>query len=522
MECLPGAAGEMAQEVANCISPAKSKSEKSKESEDSRPSAGNFDDSDDFGIGVVLENDLFPIECLPGAAGDMAREVANCALVPLSLSAMNVLGILSAAIGAGLELASGGDRRTRANLFLMPVAKSGTGKGQSFGLIAQPFMARETARLDKWRQQERPLFATKHDMAQAKVDKLKRSFTKAKTQEAEQALRSEWHTAQMELEQTTEAMREPAWSTGEATKEALQRLLETSPQESLAILSSEARGGVDVLMGRYRDATDESIFLAGYSGDPVKIHRKGSAPVSLQRPCLTILWAMQPDKLRDMLASTAMTDSGLLPRFLLADTLAEPQEEPQVRRSVPESVKQRWLELVHVLLDKYHETQLPAQVIEPEPEAAQCVRDYTNEMVHRRRSGGDLEDVGIYAARWGENAWRLALVLHAAKHGGDAWNQPLGGDTAEKAVRLMRWFSKQQLKLLASGRQDQLARRLARLIEVLKTKEGRAANLSELSRHHGFKDNEVRQLAETFSAKVEVILYQSAGAGRRPWVAKLK
>lgn len=503
-------------------SPAESKSKESKECRGTPESGEVFDDFDDSCDAVIPENDDFPIECLPGAAGDIARAVSDCALVPLSLSAMNVLGILSAAIGAGLEVASGGDRRTRANLFLMPVARSGTGKGQSFGLIAHPFIVKETARLEDWRRHERPQIVTQHEMAEARMAKLKKSFPKAQSVEAEQQMRSEWLVAQREKDQAAKAMREPAWSAEEATKEAIQSLLETSPQESLAILSSEARGAVDVLMGRYKDATDESIFLAGYSGDPVKIHRKSSSPVLLHCPCLTILWAMQPDKLRTMLESTAMTESGLLPRFLLADTLAEPQEEPEVRQSVPESVKERWRELVHGLLDEYHEANLPAQVIKPEPEATKCLRDYTNEIVRRRRSGGDLEDVNIYAARWGENAWRLALVLHAAKHGDEVRDHPLGGDTAEQAVRLMRWFSQQQLKVLASGRQEQAARRLDRLIEVLRNKEGHKANLSELKVRHGIEPSEVRQLTEMFPAKVEVVRIPTAGAGRPPWVARLK
>lgn len=501
---------------------AESKSKESKECGVMPELGGVFDDFDDFCSGGVSKNELFPVECLPRAAGDIARAVSDCALVPLSLSAMNVLGILSAAIGAGLEVASGGDRRTRANLFVMPVARSGTGKGQSFGLIAQPFNTRAMARLADWRLHERPVFAAKHGMAEAKQAKLKNAVKNPKRSEAEQDLQTAWQAVEVELAEAAKALREPAWSTDEATKEAIQNLLETSPQESLAILSSEARGGVDVLMGRYRDATDESIFLAGYSGDPVNIHRKGSCPVLLRQPCLTILWAMQPDKLRAMLGSTAMTESGLLPRFLLADTLAEPQEEPEVRSHIPESVKQGWDELIGGLLDNYHEAPLPARLVEPVPAAERCLREYSNEIVRRRRTGGDLEDVNIYAARWAENAWRLALVLHAAEHGGEAWNHPLGEETALNAVRLMRWFSEQQLKVLASGRQDGLARRLTRLIEVLRTKAGHSTNLSELKVRHGFEPEQVRKLAETFPTKLEVCQIRNAGSGRPPEVARLK
>jgi hypothetical protein len=275
-------------------------------------------------------------------------------------------------------------------------------------------------------------------------------------------------------------------------------------------------------MGRYRDATDESVFLASYSGDPIKIHRKSSRPILLHRPCLTILWAMQPDKLQEMLESPAMSESGLLPRFLLADTKAQPQEEPEIRHCVPGPVVEAWSELVHELIDEYHEPDIEARVIHPAPSATAMLRDYTNEIVRRRRQGGDLEDVEIYAARWAENAWRLSVVLQAAKFGADAWRQQLSEETASNAVSLMRWFSEQQLRILAVGRSARSTKRLERLKEVLSSKLGHQANLSELSRHHGIESDEVVWAAEKFPHVIVIEKMPSNGSGRPPVVARLK
>jgi hypothetical protein len=278
---------------------------------------------------------------------------------------------------------------------------------------------------------------------------------------------------------------------------------------------------VDVLMGRYREATDEGIFLAGYSGDPVKIHRKGSPPVVLAHPCLTVLWMLQPDKLRELLESAAMSESGMMPRFLIADTKAEPQEEPDERHCIPASVKSAWTELIHSLLEEYHEPDAKARVVQPVREAAAMLRDYTNEIVQRRKRGGDLEDVSIYAARWAENAWRLAVVLHAAEHGEDAWRENLSVATAGKALTLMRWFAAQQLRLLASGREDNLAKRLEKLREVLALKPEKVCNLSELERRHAFAADEVQRLAAQFPGVVVIEKLSTGGSGRPPVVARL-
>jgi hypothetical protein len=481
----------------------------------------NSADFADFVSEDSPQNDPFPIDCLPGAAGAMAQEAAAAALVPDTLTAINILGILSAAIGAGLEAASGGDRRTRANLFLLPVAASGTGKGQSFGLIAEPFLSREAARLDEWRRTDRPHAAAEYGMAEARLARIKSEAKKSLSADDKAMMLTNWREAQAEMDAAERGLQEPAWSTEQATLEAVQNLLAISSREQLASLSAEARGALDTLMGRYRESTDESIFLAGYSGDPTKVHRKGSKPIVLARPCLTILWAVQPDKVRELLDSVAMSESGLLPRFLLADTKAEPQEEPETRHCVPAQVKDDWAALIDCLLDEYHEPDIKPRVIQPEREAAALLRDYANEIVQRRRRGGDLEDVTIYAARWAENAWRLAVVIHAAEHGADAWQESLTVTTAANAVRLMRWFADQQLRTLSAGREERLSKRLDKLREVLALKPDHQANLSELDRRHGFNVEEVQRLAAHFPAVLTIEKLSTSGAGRPPVVAKL-
>jgi hypothetical protein len=453
----------------------------------------------------------------------MARQVVMAALVPEVLAGMNVLGILSAAIGAGLELNSGGDRRTRGNLYLMPVAASGTGKGQSFGAIVEPFQRREAARLEEWRQHDRPEACANKAIAEARLAKLTTTAKGTLSAEQKADVLRELKECHAEIERAERNLREPAWSTEQATKEAIESLFAMSTRETLASLSAEARGAVDVLMGRYRETTDESIFLAGYSGDLVKIHRKGSPPVVLAHPCLTVLWMLQPDKLRELLESPAMSDSGLMPRFLIADTKAQPQKEPEERHCIDERVKNAWAALIHDLLDTYHEPDTKAHTVQPEPEAAKMLREYRNEIVDRMNpaSGGDLADVSIYAARWAENAWRMCVVLHAALHGEDAWREHLAPDTAGKALRLMRWFSEQQLRLLAAGREDKLTKRLEKLRELLALKPERQCNLSELERRHAFTPAEVQRLAAQFPGVLVIEKLSTGGSGRPPVVARL-
>src|SRR5205823_5180089 len=68
-----------------------------------------------------------------------------------------------------------------------------------------------------------------------------------------------------------------------------------------------------------------------------------------------------------------------------------------------------------------------------------------------RRLHSELADVGPYASRWAEQAWRVTLVLHAGKHGPDAHREIVEQTTAVDAISLMDFFSRQQLALLSSN-----------------------------------------------------------------------
>ncbi len=112
-------------------------------------------------------------------------------------------------------------------------------------------------------------------------------------------------------------------------------------------------------------------------------------------------------------------------------------------------------------------TKTLSHIIQPTREARQRLVDYHNAIVERRKD--DLRDVTGFAARWCENAWRLAVVLHAGRHGAEAHRHPLAFETAENAVRLVEWFASQQLNLLAKGRRTAAEKVEAQVLELLET-----------------------------------------------------
>jgi hypothetical protein len=78
------------------------------------------------------------------------------------------------------------------------------------------------------------------------------------------------------------------------------------------------------------------------------------------------------------------------------------------------------------------------------------MNNHHNQIVEQRLA--DLRDVTTFAARWNEQAWRIAVCLHAGLHGEDAGGRMLAADTAASAIVLADWFAAEQLRILARGR----------------------------------------------------------------------
>ena len=85
----------------------------------------------------------FPLHHLQPVARAMAEEIARTERTPEILAGCCVLGIVSASIGAGLQVKNGPSRFARGNLYIMASAESGSGKSETFRHAAKPFLAYE-------------------------------------------------------------------------------------------------------------------------------------------------------------------------------------------------------------------------------------------------------------------------------------------------------------------------------------------------------------------------------------------
>lgn len=463
----------------------------------------------------------FPLHLLPPVISTFSYEVSKAELVPACLPAACALGTISAAIGAGLVVKSGGSRITPANLFLLPVAASGTGKGRAYHETAKPLLELERTKCEAWKRDEWPHAQAELMVLDNEIQTATRNAGKAKDSIA----RGEWcekvRSCLQQKQKLETENREPVWTVGDITREALAEMLGKARNESLASMSAEARGVLDVLAGRYNEASDEDIYLAGYSGDGVKVNRRGSPPIVLNNPRLSILWLLQPDKLDELLSKRALTESGLFPRFLCFDTHTEADYAPENPHVIDGVVKLHWHDLIERLVSSYREHDGEPCSIEPSKSAHDVMREFQNQTVTRRRSGGDVADVGIYAARWCEQAWRLSVVLHAGKHGDAAHLHQLTEHTAREAIELAKWFSVQQLAILQGGRETRKRERLDRLVSLLNDSPAKTLTVRDLDNRHNFAFAELADLAANNPHRIKVEKLPQDGAGRPSRIVRL-
>ena len=418
----------------------------------------------------------FPMDALPPSMAGLICATARCAHVPIVLPAICALGVASAAIGAGLEVISGPDRTTSANLMILGTGESGSGKSEGCRPIIAPLIEHQTKLLETWKTKGYP-------EAQAELASLE-AQRKAIGKKIDRVLRgndpdkAELERLQAQLVYPIKRIEEirqmvaPTILIDDFTIEALALRLRDN-RETIFCLSPEARKPIENLLGRYNPGktTDESLLLKGYTRESARVDRAKGDALNLYRPCIALCWLVQPDLLAKMMNEESLTASGLLPRLLMCHTKADWVKYDRTRQGISDATRAQWAEMISAFLAKYHIAEKPFRIAAT-PEAEQTLDHYQHAIYDRR---GELADVKLFASRWCENAWRIALVLHAALYGGYAHNHPLGGETAANAVRIMQWFEAAQLDILAKGRHQAAEKVETEVFDLLETNNQRKA-----------------------------------------------
>ena len=433
--------------------------------------------------GTDVETKPFPFHAMPETLREMALAVREQSRAPEDLCAATAIGILSSCIGAGIRVVSGPDMTLRPNVFILAVARSGTGKSAAFSSLAKHPERRHAEALKHWRNQySRPQACGRSDGAPPPP---------------------------------------PVWNIGDTTSEALAQKMCDAPGEAACILSPDARCEIGNVLGRYQPGkgnTDEGVYVKAWAGETITHSRKTSASFSCAKPCLSICWSVQPDIWERLASTPAMVESGFLARTLCMRCGNDFDKKPGV--PVPVAVRGAWENLIDEALELRSGGGDEPEV-QFEESGWQMLEALRVEMIGFNESSTNTS-LDPFASRVAEYAMRLALVFHVARHGAEAGKFPVSVTDAAGGIEVARWFFDRTLEMLAPAFAVKAEGRKGKLVSILRSKGGEVT-LRVMEKNHGFQEPEVLALANSFPSDFEIRRERRDGVetGRLPETVRL-
>jgi hypothetical protein len=165
---------------------------------------------------------------------------------------------------------------------------------------------------------------------------------------------------------------------------------------------------------------------------------------------------------------------------LICDTKAEPEELTGYEKPIRRETRERYNSDLKDIFEEFRcreaaknqfgQYEVSPSIISADPKVHVLMRNYYNHWVRLRKA--DLRDIQQFPARWGENAWRIAVCLHAAKYCARAGGVSMELDTAQAAIEIMDWFSDQLIGLMHKGREEHADSECVRMRNYIKAKGG--------------------------------------------------
>jgi replicative DNA helicase len=362
-------------------------------------------------LGATGTLPAFPVEVLPGWLGDYVTAVATATQTPPDLAGMLALAVLAAVAAGAVEVQPRPGWQEPLCLFVAVGMDAGARKSSVFTALTRPLA-------DYERQQATAALpaitetATLRRIAEQAATAAEAAASKAPTDQAEEGKAEAIARAAEAANLIVPPV--PRWLADDATPEALAGLLATYGR--IALLSPE--GDVfDQMAGRYNQHAGPNlgVYLKGHAGDLLKVDRRGRPPEYVQRPCLTIGLAVQPEVLRGLAGRPGFRGRGLLARFLysLPENLVgrrQPGAPP-----VPPPVADRYALELQALAASLTSSAAAATVLTLDPQAGDLLLGFERDLEPRLAAGGgDLAQLAGWAAKLAGATCRVAALLHLA------------------------------------------------------------------------------------------------------------
>ena len=372
---------------------------------------------------------------LPPVLLERAQLCAAERKVPLEIPIMVGLAAVAASVGSGVEVCSGRNRTTRANLYILLGVSSGIGKSEVFRDMLGPLMYFEDGLHAWWEDQPSVKARAGEELLKARLTNVRtciRKYPAANSMELFKDLQS----TERKRAICRDYLSPPSLLADDSTSEALVQLMGRS-NESIATVSADARYFLKRLSTP--NTKEESFFLKAFSGDLALTNRVSRNSVRLRRPCLTTLLLTQRDAYQSFIQKARLNRSGLLPRFLHAEIDHKDHESIQIDRRSQSRIRTAYAERIRELIEAFRFERSP-EIIEASKGVMTHIKEIEDEC--RMLASEDESIAGEVLRRRAEQIWRVSLCMHLFRHGSASLLHPLSVSEAQAARKVVELSTK--------------------------------------------------------------------------------
>ena len=395
----------------------------------------------------------FPVKSLPWPLGEWVTAVSQNTETPTDMAAVCALAVLSCTVQGKFVVSPKNHYSEPLNLYFLIVANSGERKSAIVRLMTQPIYQYERKENERRR--------TLMENEQVKLNSLKKQVeTLERDGKNEKASKIRVQYRSIEQNQT-KPLRLIADDT---TPEAMTSLLANN-NGMLSIITTE--GGIfDTLAGRYSNTISIDTVLKAYSGDPIRVDRKGREGEVINNPTLTMLLSAQDNVLAEIMKNEAFKSRGLTARILYSRPKSKMGTRHFVTPDIPPDLEIAYQQLVGKLLEIPYPTNGISPIINLSPSAQNEVIRFHDWL--EPKLVDELEYMESWGAKLLGNMLRIAGMLHCAKKSNAPSETALSSETVQQAIAISKYFlhhAKCVHNLLGTDKDMQLAKHVTKKLQ---------------------------------------------------------
>jgi hypothetical protein len=384
----------------------------------------------------------FPVDALPGWAGEIVVKVAVATQTPPDLAGGLLLSTLAVCAAGKLKVAINSGWTEPLNIFTVTALPPGNRKSTVFSTITAPLAA--------WERAEAERLGPEIAQAKAEADVIEQRLKETKARAAKCKDAGEAAELLEEVKQLAVTLAgmvipiAPRLFVDDVTPEALAKLI-CEHDGRMAVMSAE--GDVfEIMAGRYSEGANFGIYLKGHAGDSLRVNRLGRGPDYVESPALTLGLCVQPDVVESLSQKPGFRGRGLLGRFLYSIPISRlgsrEIEPPAVPEYVLKDYERRMMELLDLPRATDADGKPYANILKLAPEARAVLQSFEAALEPKLKAGGELDAITDWAAKLAGAVARLAGCLHLVTFPADPWLTPITATTMKAAVALGHYFTK--------------------------------------------------------------------------------